>query len=209
MLVGKDVQFSVSYTISTMTPPRENGIVFLSGTSVLESAISEGWVKLRESGKKDKSDEEETLLTKLKGLEDQAKSAGKGVWSSENNGKVEVKHDVSGKEKELLEQLKGKDVDGILKWKSRLIEAIIEATPAADRLRARLFLPNAPQQIIPIVLAGVRSPSASKKAGAGDEVPEPTSQTEEFGDEARWFVESKLLQRNVKVEIMYALSGIV
>ena len=111
--MGKDVQFLVSYTISTISPPRENGIVFLSGTNVLESVISEGWVRLRESGKKDKSEEEESLLAKLKGLEDQAKSAGKGVWSSESNGKVEVKHDVSGKEKELLEQLKGKDVDGI------------------------------------------------------------------------------------------------
>src|SRR5437762_106077 len=99
--------------ISAMTPPRENGILFLPGTNVLESAISEGWVKLRESGKKDKSEEEETLLAKLKGMEDQAKSAGKGVWSSESNGKVEVKHDVSGKEKELFDQWKGKDVDGI------------------------------------------------------------------------------------------------
>jgi staphylococcal nuclease domain-containing protein 1 len=79
--------------------------------------------------------------------------------------------------------------------------AIIEATPAADRLRARLLLPDSSQQIIPIVLAGVRSPSASKK-GASDDIPESTGQAEEFGDEARWFVESKLLQRNVKVEIM-------
>lgn len=64
-------------------------------------------------------------------------------------------------------------------------------------------MPNAPQQIIPIVLAGVRSPSASKKAGASEEVSDSTGQAEEFGDEARWFVESKLLQRNVKVEIMF------
>jgi staphylococcal nuclease domain-containing protein 1 len=81
--------------------------------------------------------------------------------------------------------------------------AIVEATPAADRFRARLLLPGGSQQIIPIVLAGVRSPSASKKAGAGEEASESTGQAEEFGDEARWFVESKLLQRNVKVEIMY------
>lgn len=65
------------------------------------------------------------------------------------------------------------------------------------------MVPGAPQQIIPIVLAGVRSPSASKKAGAGDEATDSSGQAEEFGDEARWFVESKLLQRNVKVEIMY------
>ena len=86
-----------------------------------------------------------------------------------------------------------------------LIAAIIEATPAGDRLRARLLLTESSQQIIPIVLAGVRCPSASRKGGAGDETVESTGQAEEFGDEARWFVESKLLQRNVKIEIMYVL----
>ena len=75
-----------------------------------------------------------------------------------------------------------------------MILAIVEATPAGDRLRARLFLSDGSQQIIPIVLAGVRCPSASKKSGAGEEVPDSTGQAEEFGDEARWFVESKLLQ---------------
>jgi staphylococcal nuclease domain-containing protein 1 len=184
-----------------MTPPRENGLVYLSGTNVLETAVSEGWVKLRESGRKDKSEEEETILAKLKDLEDKAKSSGKGMWSSEN-GKVDVKHDISGHEKQLLEQWKGKDIDGI--YFDDVDLAIIEATPAADRIRARLLIPDAPQQIIPIVLAGVRSPSASKK-NANDEVPDSTGQAEEFGDEARWFVESKLLQRNVKVEIMYLL----
>src|SRR5262249_37916720 len=81
-----------------------------------------------------------------------------------------------------------------------------EATPAADRLRTRLLLPDGSQQIIPVVLAGVRSPSASKKGGPVDEMPDSTGQAEEFGDEARWFVESRLLQRNVKVEIMYDVS---
>jgi staphylococcal nuclease domain-containing protein 1 len=69
----------------------------------------------------------------------------------------------------------------------------------------RLHLLIVSHQIVPIVLAGVRSPSASKKTGAADDVPESTGQAEAFGDEARWFVESKLLQRNVKVEIMYSL----
>jgi staphylococcal nuclease domain-containing protein 1 len=112
LLVGKDVQFSVQYTVSTMTPPRENGLVYLPGTNIVEVAISEGWVKVRESGKKDKSEEEETLLAKLKALEDQAKANGAGLWASESNGKVEVITDVAGKEKELLEQWKGKDIDG-------------------------------------------------------------------------------------------------
>jgi staphylococcal nuclease domain-containing protein 1 len=111
LLVGKDVQFSVQYTVSTMTPPRENGIVYLPGLNVLENAVSEGWVKLRESGRKDKTEEEETILANLKTLEDQAKTSGKGIWNSQSHGKVDVK-EIAGKEKEFLEQWKGKDIDG-------------------------------------------------------------------------------------------------
>jgi staphylococcal nuclease domain-containing protein 1 len=200
--VGKDVQFSVQYTVSNMTPPRENGTVFLPGINVLENVVSEGWVKLREPGKKEKSEEEESLLSKLKGLEDSAKSSGKGIWTSEGKGKVDVTHDITGKEKEFLEEWKGKDIDGNFHFWMTIDLAIIEATPSADRLRARLLLYDGSHQIIPIVLAGVRSPSASKK-GTGEDVPESSGQAEEFGDEARWYVESRLLQRNVKVEIMY------
>jgi staphylococcal nuclease domain-containing protein 1 len=198
--VGKDIPFSVSYTISTMTPPREYGVVFLHGVNVLDQAVVEGWVKVRDGGKKDKTEEEENTVAKLKGLEEQAKAAGKGMWSSES-GKVDVKHDLFGKEKEFLEKWKGKDVDGT-QLSILLTIAIVEATPAADRLRARLLLPESPQQIIPIVLAGVRSHSASKK-GVAEDIPDAPGQAEEFGDEARWFVESKLLQRSVKIEIMY------
>jgi hypothetical protein len=111
LLVGKEVQFHVAYTVSAISPPRENGIVFLPGMNVLENVISEGWVKLREA-RKDKSEEEETLLAKFKGFEETAKAAGKGIWSSES-GKIDVKHDLYGKEKEFLENWKGKDIDGI------------------------------------------------------------------------------------------------
>jgi endonuclease YncB( thermonuclease family) len=94
-----------------MTPPRENGIILLPGVNVLEAAVSDGWVKLRD-GRKEKAEEEETMLAKLKGLEEQARSAGKGMWSSES-GKVDVKHDVLGNKTSFLEQWKGKDIDGI------------------------------------------------------------------------------------------------
>jgi len=61
--------------------------------------------------------------------------------------------------------------------------------------------------MVPIVLAGVRAPPPSKKGG--EDLPDVTGQAEEFGDEARWFVESKLLQRQVKVELMYLSQWIV
>jgi staphylococcal nuclease domain-containing protein 1 len=95
-----------------MTPPRENGVVFLPSINVLENALSEGWVKLREqSGKKERSEEEEAVISKLRGLEEQAKTEGKGAWAT-GGGKVEMKPDIAGKEKEFFEQWKGKDLDG-------------------------------------------------------------------------------------------------
>ena len=96
-----------------MTPPRENGMVFLPGMNVLEKVVAEGWVKVREqSAKKERSEEEEAIISKLKGLEEQAKAAGNGIWSA-TGGKVEMKPDVSGKEKEFLEQWKGMELDGM------------------------------------------------------------------------------------------------
>jgi len=96
-----------------MTPPRENGMVFLPGMNVLENIVADGWVKVRDQpGKKERSEEEEAIISKLKGLEEQAKAAGKGIWGAAG-GKVEMKPAVAGKEKEFLEQWKGKDLDGI------------------------------------------------------------------------------------------------
>jgi staphylococcal nuclease domain-containing protein 1 len=114
-LVGKEVKFSVQYTVATITLPRENGTVLLPGVNVLETAVSEGWVKLREGGgRKEKSEEEETILARLKELEEQAKTAGKGIWGGQERGRADVSQSVGGQEKKFLEQWKGKDIDGML-----------------------------------------------------------------------------------------------
>ena len=78
-----------------------------------------------------------------------------------------------------------------------LYSAIVEKVLSGDRLVARLIVdPKRHVQTI-VLIAGIRAPSTARSNPAdGKEQP-----GEPFGDEAQRFVESRLLQRNVKVVI--------
>lgn len=77
--------------------------------------------------------------------------------------------------------------------KGQLIDAVIEGVPNGTSVRARLLLSPTEHQFINLGFAGVRAPRAGNN---GD------SQGEEYGDEARFFSESRLLQRQIKVTLL-------
>jgi staphylococcal nuclease domain-containing protein 1 len=74
----------------------------------------------------------------------------------------------------------------------RFFIALVEAVKDGSTLRVRLMLPDETHQIINLSLAGVRSPRASRDG----EAPEP------WGEEARFFTESRLGQRAVRVVLL-------
>lgn len=76
---------------------------------------------------------------------------------------------------------------------SALLSALVETVKDGSTLRVRLMLPDDTHQIINLSLAGVRSPRASGREG------EPA---EPWGDEARFFTESRIGQRAVRVVIL-------
>ncbi|KAI0000404.1 transcription factor [Russula vinacea] len=71
--------------------------------------------------------------------------------------------------------------------------SIVESVRDGTTLRVRLFMPDGEHQFVNITLAGARSPRAASKQG---ETSEP------FGDDAKYFTESRLLQRGVKVQLL-------
>jgi len=71
--------------------------------------------------------------------------------------------------------------------------ALVETVKDGSTLRVRLMLPDDTHQLINLSLAGVRSPRASGRDG---EAPEP------WGEEARFFTESRLGQRTVRVVLL-------
>jgi staphylococcal nuclease domain-containing protein 1 len=139
-------------------------------------------LKVRDDAE-NKADTEETkqLVEKLRLLESQAKTNGSGLHSK--NGAIAHKF---GATQSFVDQYKGKDVEGV-----------IEFVPTGDRLTARLFLSPQEHQSTVILIAGLRAPSTKRTLPDGKEVP-----GEPFGDEARKFVEDRLLQRKVPFTIL-------
>lgn len=127
LLVGKDVQFSVLYTIPNTK--REYGIVYLMDGHILpEDMVKEGWLKLREdAGRKEDSEEALAQVEKLRQLETAARNEYKGIWGKET-GRIAVQHEV-GDSDEFLSEYKGKSVDGI-----------VERVLSGDRLLLRLLV---------------------------------------------------------------------
>lgn len=186
LTVGKTVKFQVHYTVPTSQ--RDYGTAELQdGTQLPDELVKTGWVKVREDAGK-KEDDEEILqrIETLRELETKARSNSDGLWSG-TGGIIEVQNDLG--HPQFLEQWKGKTVDGV-----------VERVLSGDRLLIRLFLSDKKHLQIMTLLAGVRTPSTARPvASTGGVQP-----AEEHGNEAKSFVETRLLQRHVKVIMLGA-----
>lgn len=181
--MGKVIQFQVLYAIPTTK--REYGRVKLpNGPDLPDLIVQEGWAKVREdAGKKEDDETALAYLDKLKSLESEAKSNNKGLWSKD--GQIENSSEVSDPNA-LVEKFKGKKID-----------AIIERVLTGDRLIARILLSPTKHIQTMLVLGGVRAPATKRTTPEGKEVP-----AEAFGTEAHAFVEERLHQRKVQIELL-------
>ncbi|KAF6805026.1 tudor domain-containing protein [Colletotrichum sojae] len=186
LVVGKQIQCTVAYTVPS---GREFGTALLSrdGPSIPDEAVKNGWLKVREDAGR-KEDDEAILqrLDNLRQLEAQAKNDGKGLWSGED-GNIEVQNDLGGPE--FMKEWKGKTVDGI-----------VERVLSGDRLLVRLLLSDKKHVQVMTLLAGIRTPTTERTIQSTGQ----TQPAEEYGNEAKSFVEERLLQRHVKVDIVGA-----
>ncbi|KAL2023555.1 hypothetical protein VTK56DRAFT_2163 [Thermocarpiscus australiensis] len=186
LTVGKPIKFSVLYTIPNSG--REYGTAALQdGTELPEAGVKAGWLKVREdAGRKEESEEVLEKLDRLRSLEAQAKEEGKGLHAG-TGGVIEVQNDLGGPE--FMNEWKGKTVDGI-----------VERVITGDRLLVRLLPQEKKHWQVMTLLAGIRTPATERVNQSNGQV----QPAEEFGNEARAFVEQRLLQRQVKVKIVGA-----
>lgn len=110
LCVGKVVHFNVLYNIPTPSP-RDYGIVTLqNGQNLLDLAVGEGWVKLRDdASKKEDSPHGTELLERLQALESRAKADEKGLWGNQTS-RIENINELSDP-KSFVEEWKGKPID--------------------------------------------------------------------------------------------------
>ncbi|GAA5915362.1 uncharacterized protein JCM6883_006810 [Sporobolomyces salmoneus] len=200
LVVGKQVSFSISYVVSTVQPPLEFGIVYLSTPNedgsegseidVAAELVKSGWAKVRESNYKSRGgggeemSEEENRKAFLKDLEEEAKVMGRGLWRGQEEER-EIEYQMPSDPAQFLAQYKGKPID-----------AIVESVTNGSQVRARLLFSPTYHQFINLGIAGLRAPRSGNLATAGRE------DSEEFGDESKFFLESRLLQRLVKITLL-------
>lgn len=185
LLVGKLVQFQVLYEIPN-TKRQYGTLLTTDGRKFPEESIKEGWAKLREdAGRKEDTEEAQQRLNELRLLEAQARGDDKGIWASQG-GRIEVQHDLRDPQA-FLDTYKGKPLDGL-----------VERVLSGDRLLLRLIVsPHNHVQVMTLV-GGIRAPTTERVNPSSGQ----TQPAEEFGNEARSFVEERILQRNVKVDVL-------
>uniref|UniRef100_A0A8C3NJY9 Staphylococcal nuclease domain-containing protein n=1 Tax=Geospiza parvula TaxID=87175 RepID=A0A8C3NJY9_GEOPR len=173
-LIGKEVCFTVEYK----TPQgREYGMVYLgkdtSGENIAESLVAEGLASRREGIRANNPEQ-----SRLAELEEQARSAKKGMWSEGTGSHTvrDLKYTLENP-RHFVDSLHQKPVN-----------AIIEHVRDGSVVRA-LLLPDF--YLVTVMLSGIKCPTFKREADS--EVPEP------FAAEAKFFTESRLLQRDVQI----------
>ncbi|KAJ9122184.1 hypothetical protein QFC24_004414 [Naganishia onofrii] len=207
-LVGKLVQYQIVHTVeasktATNGAPvdREYGIIKMAPLQpggqpqdVAMVVVANGWAKVREGG-----GEGEELIRRLgadeakrreglRAAEAEAQAAGKGMWVEGGEPQRTVHFQMPTDSQAFIDQYKGKEID-----------AIVEQVRDGSSIRVRLLLDDGSHQYINLALAGVKSPKAM--SGRDGEANAPS---EEWGEEAKFFTESRLLQRAIKVQLLSA-----
>ncbi|KAJ9108141.1 hypothetical protein QFC19_002609 [Naganishia cerealis] len=207
-LVGKLVQYQIVHTVeasktATNGAPvdREYGIIKMAPLQpggqpqdVAMVVVANGWAKVREGG-----GEGEELIRRLgadeakrreglRAAEAEAQTAGKGIWVEGGEPQRTVHFQMPTDSQAFIDQYKGKEVD-----------AIVEQVRDGSSIRVRLLLDDGSHQYINLALAGIKSPKAM--SGRDGEANAPS---EEWGEEAKFFTESRLLQRAIKVQLLSA-----
>ncbi|EJW87343.1 hypothetical protein WUBG_01746 [Wuchereria bancrofti] len=175
-LIGQNVVFRCDYTA---TSGRDHGRIYLGGTNlensenVTEACVSEGWVEVRVGRVTDE------YSTKLLELQEAAKAAKKGKWALEEGNAQQHVRQV----KWVIENPRAL-VDT---FKQQKIKAIVEQVRDGSTIRAFL-LPDF--YYITLMLSGIKAPAI--RAGSD-------GRAEDYAEEARYFVECRLLQRDVEI----------
>lgn len=176
-VIGKEVLFVIDPKSKGLN--REYGTIYLgkdisTAENITELMVSEGWLSVRRESIRGESD--------LANLEDAAKSQSKGRWGGNDQSHVRnIKWTVENA-RGLVDKYNGKPVS-----------ATIEHVRDGSTVRAFIFKDNDFTQVT-LMISGIRCPNV-KQDGSRANPGTP----EALGEQAKYFVESRLLQRDIQV----------
>ncbi|QPG74106.1 hypothetical protein FOA43_001428 [Brettanomyces nanus] len=171
LLIGKEIRFWVIY--KSQSDHEFGDVSSPIFSSLIEYVLEKGGAKLRDN--LDTNDNPE--LENLKEIESKARSANIGIWDSDYKP---------------IEIISRPSEDDIERSVSQPAAAIVEKVISGDRLFLRLLLDDQRQAVLPVLVAGVKSPRTAN----GDQPAEPC------GEAAKGYVEARLLGRDIKVSLL-------
>lgn len=195
--MGREVRYKVAYSVPTpdgtsreyvhvFLPPEAPG---LPDTNVSHKLLKAGWARVHDSASRrnpsgqSEEDEQEGWKSVQRTVQDEAQNENLGVWGQDQQLKVDHTLDDA--------------VSFLSEWRGQQIDSVVEQVRDGSMLRVRLLLSPNHHQIISLSLAGVKAPKLATAGGANThEANEP------YAEEARFFVESRILQRNVRVTLL-------
>lgn len=192
-----------SVTPASGAQPLEFGILYVrSGEQqqpldVALELVRSGWAKCRDESQpqrgEDGEDAEDSPVaatggddrkSRLRAAEDDARSHGRGIWAQAPPTDRVVKTSMPDDAVAFFNEHKRQPID-----------ALVEGVQNGSTLRARLLLDDGKlHQFVTLAIAGIRAPRAPAVSDHSGGEP--------FGDDARQFLEQRLLQRNVKVMLL-------
>ncbi|EEB10167.1 nuclease domain-containing protein, putative [Pediculus humanus corporis] len=177
-LIGQEVTVTIDKNPSGSTGTRDYGFLQLGKENITHSLISEGLVSVRDAVGNSKEGAE------LKALEAAAKAAKKGKWDPNADPQKHVRD-----MKWSIDNMRGY----LDKHHKKRIPAIIEHVRDGSTVKA-LLLPDF--CTVTIMLTGIRCPSI--KYDSNGQI-DPSTPDLLLAQEAKFFVEKHLLQRDVEV----------
>ncbi|KAJ2552786.1 hypothetical protein EV175_003179 [Coemansia sp. RSA 1933] len=188
-VAGKAIKFTVRYKSNS---GREYGSLYagpdMQNDDMALKLVEEGWAKVSDQArsKLSRSDidpEDADLIGNLVDREEYARSGKRGMWDTKASPSRPRLTTLDQDAEKFLAQNKGRD-----------LRATIEQVRDASTLRVTLHLPTAHQSIT-LFLAGIKAPVVRTNVPGQPDFAEP------FGEEAKFHVEVRLLQQDVKVRL--------
>ncbi|XP_074603463.1 staphylococcal nuclease domain-containing protein 1-like isoform X2 [Brevipalpus obovatus] len=175
-LIGKEILFTKMYSVPIGSATRDCGLIYISKdqeVSVNEMIVEEGLAEVI----KRRQNDENPIYKKLVALEDLAKDSKRGKWAVDKK---------TLKKRTVFQEISQEAADG-LRNKTFKENAIVEYVQSADQMRVALLVNKAKNewQMITLRLSGIKCPL----------------QNQPFSDEAKFFVESRILHRDVAVRV--------
>lgn len=194
LLVGREVRYRIAYTAMGRSfahiflPPKAPG---QPDTNISHEILGAGWAKVHDSGSRRNANavpEEEGeggWKANQRQVQEEAQAAKRGIWGPDEL--LAVSYNMPENSHSFLTE-----------WKGKQIDAIVEQVRDGSLLRVRLLLSANRHQLINLHLAGIKTPRVSGGGGPNsvDTGGEP------HGEESKFFVETRLLNRNVKVVLL-------